>query len=218
MVVARRHVLGVLTTGLLALGWRARAAGRRVVVIGAGIAGLTAARALGEAGVDVVVLEARDRIGGRAFTERTSFGVPFDRGASWLHSADRNPVTALAQDLDFDAVPDEGDTRVYAGSSEDEEDAFTDATERIEAALAKIAESGRDISVAQAMPAAANPAEQFWNVAAAAFIGPLDAGVELEELSVLDWYHQTGSGLDWLVPAGLGSVVQRYGADLPVRL
>ena len=62
-----------------------------VVVVGAGAAGLGAARTLIEAGKSVVVFEAMNRIGGRAHTESDTFGVPFDRGCAWLHAADRNP-------------------------------------------------------------------------------------------------------------------------------
>ena len=63
-----------------------------VAVIGAGAAGIGAARQLGEAGsVSVLVLEARDRVGGRVHTIAPA-GFPLDRGAEWLHSADRNPL------------------------------------------------------------------------------------------------------------------------------
>jgi monoamine oxidase len=68
----------------------------RVLVIGAGMAGLAAASALRNAGVDVVVLEARNRIGGRTFT-RDVGGVPIDMGGSWIHTPDGNPMTALAE-------------------------------------------------------------------------------------------------------------------------
>ena len=66
-----------------------------VVIIGAGIAGITAARSLKKAGVSFTVVEARDRIGGRAYTETSTFGVPYDHGCAWLHSADKNPLTKL---------------------------------------------------------------------------------------------------------------------------
>ena len=79
-------------TGRLA----AQAATPDVLVIGAGGAGLTAARELMSAGVPVLVLEARDRIGGRAVTD-TSLGVPWDRGCSWLHSPNVNPWVAYAR-------------------------------------------------------------------------------------------------------------------------
>lgn len=64
------------------------------VVIGAGVAGLTAARLLAASGRSVVVLEARDRIGGRTWTEREG-GLATDLGASWIHGIDDNPLTAL---------------------------------------------------------------------------------------------------------------------------
>jgi len=70
--------------------------GATVVVIGAGVSGLSAARRLDQMGYDVVVLEARDRIGGRVWTDR-SIGHPVDLGASWIHGIDGNPLTPLAR-------------------------------------------------------------------------------------------------------------------------
>lgn len=61
------------------------------IVIGAGVSGLTAARLLAQAGQRVVVLEARDRIGGRTWTQRSG-GLVSDRGASWIHGIDDNPL------------------------------------------------------------------------------------------------------------------------------
>lgn len=81
-----------------------------VIVVGAGIAGLAAARAFADRGLRVVVLEASSRIGGRLRTDR-SLGVPFDMGASWIHGTTGNPITALAEaagaptiELDEDVV------------------------------------------------------------------------------------------------------------------
>src|SRR5215813_1477653 len=72
-----------------------------VAVIGAGAAGIAAARRLGEGDeFSVLVLEARDRIGGRVHTIEPA-GFPLDRGAEWLHSADRNPLSPIARDLGF---------------------------------------------------------------------------------------------------------------------
>src|SRR5438270_5850258 len=71
-----------------------------VVVIGAGAAGVAAARQLSDARVPVVLLEARDRIGGRAWTYRAG-DLALDLGCGWLHSADENEWAALAPKLGF---------------------------------------------------------------------------------------------------------------------
>jgi monoamine oxidase len=72
-----------------------------VAIIGAGAAGLAAGLSLQSAGRSFIVLEARDRIGGRAFTDATTLGLPFDCGAHWLHAASQNPFTTIADRLGF---------------------------------------------------------------------------------------------------------------------
>lgn len=73
------------------------------IVVGAGMAGLTGARMLADAGRRVVVLEARDRLGGRMHTDRTA-GFPVDLGASWIHGIDRSPLWDLVQALDIPTI------------------------------------------------------------------------------------------------------------------
>ena len=68
----------------------------RVLVIGAGIAGLTVANALAHAAIDCVVLEARNRIGGRLYTGDLG-GSPVDLGGSWIHHPEGNPIRRFAQ-------------------------------------------------------------------------------------------------------------------------
>ena len=105
----RRHFMGLL--GLMALSAHGdvQAAmsqrtgpvkqGKRTLVIGAGLAGLSAARRLQEAGYDVLVLEARDRIGGRVWTSTRWSELPLDLGATWIHGVRGNPITALADGI-----------------------------------------------------------------------------------------------------------------------
>ncbi|MEL7231600.1 MAG: FAD-dependent oxidoreductase [Pseudomonadota bacterium] len=76
---------------------------QRIGIIGAGISGLTAAHMLSERGRAVTVLEARDRIGGRIWTDE-SLGFPIDLGASWIHGVKQNPLTRLSNDIDIERL------------------------------------------------------------------------------------------------------------------
>src|SRR4051794_37302973 len=73
-----------------------------IAIIGAGAAGLGAAHALQNSGLSAIVLEARDRLGGRAWTIEPAPGITFDVGCGWLHSADRNSFVQIAEQLGFE--------------------------------------------------------------------------------------------------------------------
>ena len=77
-----------------------------VAIIGAGAAGLGAAHALKQSNLSFIVLEARDRVGGRAHTIQPAPEITFDLGCGWLHSADENEWTRIAPKLGF-AVDDQ---------------------------------------------------------------------------------------------------------------
>jgi monoamine oxidase len=76
-----------------------------VLVLGAGMAGLGAARALADGGAEVTVIEARDRIGGRTHTSHLWPDLPVDMGASWIHGTEGNPLTALARKVGLTLTP-----------------------------------------------------------------------------------------------------------------
>src|SRR5271154_2264610 len=76
-----------------------------IVVIGAGAAGIAAARRIQAANRKVIVIEASGQIGGRCLTDATTFNVPFDRGARWLHNPDTNPMIKLARTVGLDVAP-----------------------------------------------------------------------------------------------------------------
>ncbi len=84
---------------------------KTVIVVGAGISGLAAAKKLKEEGFIVNILESQNQVGGRLRTNR-SLGVPFDEGASWIHGADGNPLTGLAQEAGMETVFTDDDSFV----------------------------------------------------------------------------------------------------------
>jgi monoamine oxidase len=187
-----------------------------VAIIGAGAAGLSVARSLTAAGKSVVILEAMNRIGGRAFTESEILGVPFDWGCAWIHSADRNPFLPLAKQWGFDlARHDDSIDRVYYGSrrfADKEMKRVKQIYNEVVGANAKAARA-RDGAVASVRPIR-TPEEQV----AATYIGPMDMAVDLDELAIRDYDDQAELEPNYLVREGLGSLVRRFGEGLPVSL
>lgn len=110
-----------------------------VLVIGAGIAGLRAAQVLVAAGRRVIVLEARDRLGGRIRTDR-SWGVPVDLGASWIHGVKNNPIAALAAAEGIETRAVDYDSIVYGADGQRRPAGTLD---ELEAQVAELLEAGR---------------------------------------------------------------------------
>ena len=213
MTPSRRGFLA--SAAVLTLASRARASNDvDAVVVGAGAAGLAAARRLREAGRSFVVLEARGRIGGRAFTD-TSLGLPFDAGAQYIHWAERNPWKRIADQLEVPLQEDgwSDPPLVYVNGvrlSEAERARRRGGFNRIWSALTL--GSAADKSFADAVRDA--PAEV---VAAAGGVTQFSLGEDPERVSIAD-YEQLWSGDDYLVPSGYGALVARHGADIAVRL
>jgi phytoene dehydrogenase-like protein len=113
MTMTRRGFLSAsaLAAAVPLLGARARGAPlpreADIVVIGAGAAGIAAARRIMAANRRVIVVEAASQIGGRCITDTATFDTPFDRGARWMHNPDTNPMIRLARSagLDISAAP-----------------------------------------------------------------------------------------------------------------
>jgi len=188
-----------------------------VAVIGAGMAGLAAARRLAEHGCSALVLEGRDRIGGRAYTESATFGVPYDHGCMWLHSADINPLAPIARDLGFEVKRSRRTWRTALDGQLDRSEAggarARDTVAELKALLSRVAREGRDVAAADVWPE-----NDRWRRIAATIVCRNYQNVEPAELSTVDWAQQEETGINDYLPAGLGSLVAAYGRDLPVRM
>src|SRR6201993_2871431 len=126
-----------------------------IVVIGAGAAGIAAARRILAANRKVIVIEAASQIGGRCLTDSTTFEVPFDRGARWLHNPDTNPMVKLARSagLDISAAPLGQKIRIgrrYARAGETEE--FLAAMVRANRAIDEASRGRSDVPCASVLP------------------------------------------------------------------
>ncbi|NIR30548.1 MAG: FAD-dependent oxidoreductase [Gammaproteobacteria bacterium] len=186
-----------------------------VIVVGAGAAGLAAAKTLRGAGLRVAVLEAKHRTGGRAWTDAATFGVPLDWGCHWLHSADVNPFTKMAQTWGFAHRTGTGWGRLHLGErweSDAEHEQRMAFYRRSMAAVEAAAEAGRDVAVAEVVERAHRRSAMF------DFWMCLMSGFEPAHVSTLDLARYRDTGENWPVADGYGALVARYGADLEVAL
>jgi len=188
-----------------------------VVIVGAGIAGLTAAKTLLAAGKSVVIVEAADRIGGRAYTESSTFGAPFDHGCSWITAANENPFKKIAEKSGFELQNHTGASEaLYVDShraTSSERKAYNKGWSAVERALAKAGNQGLDVPASSVMPT-----DVDYSGVAQTWIGPMDWGVDFDFLSTKDYWMAADAEPSYMVPKGLGAVVARFGHGLPVQL
>ncbi|HXO00608.1 MAG TPA: NAD(P)/FAD-dependent oxidoreductase [Stellaceae bacterium] len=184
-----------------------------VAVIGAGSAGIAAGRRLAAAGgVSVLMLEARERAGGRAWTVEKN-GYPLDLGGEWLHSADRNVLTLLAEENGFEIYQrrPHWTTRLRnSGATVAEEKDWIAAREANFRARHRAALEPEDRRASTTLVPGGR-----WNAL-------LDAtstwgnAVELDKLSVKDNDRYEDSGVNWRVRRGYGTLLATLAADLPI--
>lgn len=194
---------------------RARAASVDVVVIGAGAAGISATRSLRRAGLSATLIEASGRVGGRVFTDTRLFGQPYDVGAHWLHTQDRNPFVTYGRAQGFDVYRAPSAEVLYVGdrrATSEESAAYDAAYDSAMQAILKAGAKGRDVSPASVMPdlGAWEPTVNF-------MIGGYEMGKDFDGFSCADWYSGSG-GEDAYCREGFGALFAHSARDTDAEL
>ena len=186
-----------------------------VAIIGAGAAGLGAAHALKHSSLSFIVLEARDRVGGRAHTIMASPDITFDLGCGWLHSADKNTFVKIAEDLNFEvdrSLPPWRERPFGKAFPQDQRMDYLRALDEFYGRAEQAAKSGRD-----------SPANLYlepgnrWNPIidrTSTYVN----GSELDRVSILDMDAYEDTNVNWRVRRGYGAMIAAYGASLPLAL
>ncbi len=183
------------------------------IIVGAGAAGIAAGRALARAGKSFVLLEARQRSGGRAHTTLAA-GMALDMGCGWLHSADRNLLVGLAQESGFAIdrqTPPWQKTADARGFDADAQRAYRAEQGRFFARVETEAKKGVDRPVSELLDPDAR-----WTPLVEAMSTYVN-GTETDRLSLLDFAAYEDTEINYRLPEGYGALVSRLGADLPVR-
>jgi len=184
-----------------------------VAIIGAGAAGLGAAHALKDSGLSFVVLEARDRAGGRGHTIMAAPGITFDLGCGWLHSANVNSFVKIAEELGFgiDKTLPPWRERAYGKAFPQEERAdFIRSLDEVFQRMHDAAKTGRDAPADTCL----EPGNR-WNPMIDA-ISTYINGCELDQVSILDFDAYEDTNINWRVRRGYGTLMAAYGAALPL--
>ncbi|WP_395016271.1 flavin monoamine oxidase family protein [Dongia sp.] len=187
-----------------------------VVIVGAGAAGLAAAKAAQGRGLTFHLIEAAHRIGGRAYTEEMAPGMPMDLGCHWMHSASLNPFPAIADRLGFHYRRD-GAWRMngFMGARRLTEAEHAEVHRGMAgnyAAIAKAAARGEDVAVSEVMDL-----DHPW-VALHAYWFSLGTSHDPDEISTIDVDAYNDTDENWPVREGYGALVAGWGADVPVTL
>jgi monoamine oxidase len=185
-----------------------------VAIIGGGAAGIAAGRHLRAAGIDCLIIEARPRLGGRAWTV-DACGHGIDLGCGWLHSADRNPWTQVAEAVGriIDRNPPPWTKpSLQTGFPLEEQREFRAALERFYDRVHAAARKQLDVPASALLEPGCR-----WN-ALLGSIGTFISGGELDRVSALDFDNYADTGVNWRVVEGYGATVAGYAQPVPVVL
>src|SRR6202165_5767671 len=188
-----------------------------IVVIGAGAAGIAAARRIQAANRKVIVVEATGQVGGRCLTDTTSFEVPFDRGARWMHNPDTNPMIRLARaaGLEVYLAPLGQKIRIgrrHARAGETEE--FLAALVRANRAIDEASRGKVDVACASVLPKDLGD----WAGTAEFVLGANTTGKDLKDISAIDKARAQERTAAIACRQGLGTLIAKLGEQEPLTV
>jgi monoamine oxidase len=222
MAITRRDFIAASAATAILPGFGSRAWGAPlpreadIVVIGAGAAGIAAARRIQAANRKVVVVEADARPGGRCWTDNATFEVPFDRGARWLHNPETNPMIKLARSagLDISAAPLGQRIRIgQRNARPGETEEFLAALVRANRAIDEASRRG-DVACASVLPKDIGD----WAGTAEFVLGANGTSKDLRDISVVDKARAQDRIAAIGCRQGVGALVAKLGEQVPMAL
>lgn len=188
-----------------------------VIIVGAGAAGIAAARRLSAAGRSFILVEATGRIGGRCFTDTRSFSVPFDRGAHWILSPDINPLSKLASRTGLDIYQAPSGQRIRIGQRNAREGELEDYLSALVRANRGIGEAVRgkpDMDCLRALPKDLGD----WQTTVEFALGPYATGRDLREISAIDFSKSAERDVAAFCRQGYGALLAKLAEGIPVEM
>ena len=187
-----------------------------IVVIGAGAAGIAAARRIMAANRKVIVVEAASQIGGRCLTDISTFEVPFDRGARWMHNPDTNPMIKLARAAGLEIMTAPSGQKIRIGrrnARPGETEEFLAALVRANRAIDDASRRG-DVACAAVLPKDLGD----WAGTAEFVLGANFSGKDLKDVSVVDKARAQDRNTAIACRQGLGTLIAKLGEPVPLSL
>ena len=186
---------------------------QEVVIVGAGAAGIGAGLALSRLGVPYLILEAKDRVGGRAYTDIDTFGRAWDCGSHWYYSADRNPLRVLADRLEhpYEKKTTDWINAVHLGTRWARDEEVVEARAYVAAKFAHIKRTSEDVSIADVLSA-----DDTWSGLMRDRVAQLGAN-EAENISALDYANFEDTNRSYAATGGVGLLFEAMARGLPVR-
>ena len=187
-----------------------------VLIVGAGAAGVAAARRIAGSGRTFAILEASDRRGGRCFTDRRAFDQPYDAGAYLIHLPDRSSLPKLAVQKGIELYPDPQlqQIRIFGrkGFERDLERLYTDRVS-CNTAISNAAAGKDEISCAEALPKDLGD----WRPTMEFILGPYRFGADLQDLSAKEYAASIYRNPASLCRQGVGFLIERLAIGIPIK-